>query len=257
MQPLSHFPLNPAYGAGTYRRRIRLTRQGNRVTAQLDDNNHALWARLHHDGAVVTRTEGGFYRWPTTGCVSAAEGLGVLEGMALDAPLSAIYGGGRPLGACTHMFDIAALAMAHAGRAEARRQWDVVIPDEQEGILTVSVLLDDRLIHAWRLDDLHIVAPAPLAGQSMLKGFTPWAMARFEGDALEAARVLRMGVFVARARLHITDEVIRPLALFPERHGVCYAYSSPRVETAENRRGTVVDMSDGVIEAPDPPPLID
>ena len=101
---------------------------------------------------------------------------------------------------------------------------------------------------------MRIVTPVRLAGQSIFKGFMPWALQQFEGDALEAALVLRMGLFVSRARMHITDEIARPMTLFPERHGVCYAYSSPRVETAFNRAGTVRDFSDRVTEAPPPPP---
>lgn len=256
MTPLADYPVNPAYGTGAYRRRIRLWNEDGAVSGQLDDNNHALWMRLFHDGARITGTDGGFSRWPTTGCVSAADGLRSLIGMELGTGWLSIYGEGQPRGACTHMFDLAALGIAQAARPTTERVWDVIVPDEgADGLLDAELLLDGERVHHWRLRDMAIAEPAELGGQDVLRGFMPWALARFEGDALEGAIVLRMGLFVARARTVVPDTEVLPLSRFTQRHGVCYAYSSPRFERALQRMNTVRDFSDGLVEGAPPPPL--
>jgi hypothetical protein len=84
-----------------------------------------------------------------------------------------------------------------------------------------------------------------------LAAFMPWAVERFDGDALEGATVLRMAASTARARAHITDTIPWPLAQFPERQGSCHAYSEPEFATAVHRLGVVRDFSAAV----DAPPL--
>ncbi|MFD1611444.1 hypothetical protein ACFSCW_06475 [Sphingomonas tabacisoli] len=251
MRALKTYRRNPDYGSGAFRRRIRLIHRAGAVLGMLDDNNHAIWVRLRHAEGAITAISGGFHRWPTTGCVDAEIPLQSLVGMSAATPLSELYHG-LPLLNCTHMFDLAVMTMRHAGRPEGRRVWDAVVPDAPQDALVASVELDGALVHRWKLSGDIIMEPAALAGQSVVRRFLPWAQAHFTGDALEGALMLRMAVFVSLARRYVTDDRDRPLADFPERHGVCHAYSSPRFERSIQRAGAVVDQSNGVVEQPEP-----
>jgi hypothetical protein len=253
-QPPDQYAAASDYGRGIFRRRIRLMQQDGLVTGMLDDTHHAIWVRIGHDGTVVTTVAGGFSRMPNTACPGAGIALRELRGMPLTTPLSELYGGGRPLRNCTHMFDVAALAVSHARRETGTRVFDVTIPDALTGPQKVEVRIDGRIIHDWLVDDGRIVEPAAYAGRAIIGGFSAWAYATFEGDFLEAALVLQKGWFLSRARRYVVDSA-PPVALATfraTRSGVCYAYTDPQLSTAWTVPGYVRDFSAGVVEAMPP-----
>jgi DNA mismatch repair ATPase MutL len=53
------------------------------VLALLDDPNHAMWARIHHDGARVTAVEGRTIRAPNSNCPGAPAALAGVDLTAL------------------------------------------------------------------------------------------------------------------------------------------------------------------------------
>lgn len=249
---LPRFDLNPDYGTGAFRRRIRLRHEAGAVVGVLDDNNHAMWVQLRHAEGRVTAIGGGFYRWPTTGCLGAADVLQDMVGVSIDSGRDAIGGNGRARHHCTHLFDLAMLALAMARRAEAERTWDAIVPDARGGRTIAAISLNGSVLHTWTLDGVMILPADGRAQQSLLSAFAPWAKTHFSGDALEGATVLRMAAFTARARAHVTDNRPWPLADFPERRDACHAYRSPQVDTAEHRIGVVRNFSAGVVESPLP-----
>ena len=249
---LPRFDLNPHYGAGAFRRRIRLRHEAGAVAAVLDDNNHAMWVRLRHADGRVNAIAGGFHRWPTTGCLGAADVLQDMVGVSINSGRDAVGRDGRARHHCTHLFDLTMLALSMARRAEGNRLWDAVVPDARSGRTIAKLSLDGSVLHTWMLDGVMILPAEGRAQQSLLSAFAPWAKEHFSGDALEGASVLRMAAFTARARAHITDNHPWPLADFFERRNACHAYRSPQVDTAEHRIGVVRDFSAGVVESPLP-----
>lgn len=243
------FPLNPAFGAGAFRRRLRLRHASGVVTAVLDDNNHAMWLRLKHDGVRVTFIASGYHRPPTTGCLGATEVLAELAGTPITASRQQLFADRRARRHCTHLFDLFVSALASAVGAEGERVWDAVVPDPVDDCMTARLTLNGALVHEWRMRDYVIQPDDGSPPQTLLSGFGPWAAARFQGDALEGATILRMAAFTARARAHITDDADRPLTDFPERHGACHAYRSPQLETARHYVGVVRDFSTEVAES--------
>ena len=80
----------------------------------------------------------------------------------------------------------------------------------------------------------------------MIKGFASWASASFSNvDEQEAAFVLQKGYFVSRGR-HYNLDSLAGEALIDQvfMHGACYAYTSPRLETAMRLANTTRDFSD-------------
>jgi hypothetical protein len=246
------YPPNPAYGKGIYRRRIRLRRQALSVLAMVDDTHHAMWCRIHHDGARITGIEAAFNRVPTSTCFSAGQPLRELIGLPLDIGRRELYGGGRPQRNCTHQFDAAALALTHARRPEADLVFDVVVPDETDEPVAAQVLRNGSPILQWRIQEAQILLeglpPAPL-----MRGFAAWAFGRFEGEELEAAFVLQRGYFVSRARRVLADA---PLGLRnrdnPGLAGVCHSYIEPQWAVGVKLTNHVRDFTAALIEDPEP-----
>jgi len=208
-----------------------------------------MWVELRHRDGTVSAIDGGFHRWPTTGCLGAAGILQELVGSSIATTREELVAGGRARRHCTHLYDLALLSLAMAGRPAGDRVWDAVVPDAIDGRTIASIALDGAEVVRWPLQG-QVIVPAGDEPQSLLAGFTPWASARYSGDALEGALILRMAAFTARARAHITDDQPRPLRDFPERRGACHAYSPPQVDRAVHRLNVVSDFSDGVLEEP-------
>ncbi|SCY97199.1 hypothetical protein SAMN05660666_04003 [Novosphingobium aromaticivorans] len=82
---LAHFPVDPSYGQGAYRRRLEFTALSDAMVAQVDDNFHSFWLVIEHDQVNVTGIDAGFLRAPTTMCGGAPAGLGALIGAPLAA----------------------------------------------------------------------------------------------------------------------------------------------------------------------------
>lgn len=221
----SYYARNTEYGSGVFRRAIGLTAGGNQVVAEVEDTHHGFRVILGHDGKSVTSVQGIPLRIPTTHCGAAALALHALVGKGLTESLAPIYAAEPASHQCTHMFDLAALAIAHARRG-GRRRYDVEVPDEDgEGSAWCAVSRDGRPVHRWRIRNRLIAEPSEFSGLPMLSGFIRAMSRRFSGDDLEAALVLQKGFFVSRARRWRIDMADgRGIAANRQMHDRCFAY---------------------------------
>ena len=235
---------NPRYGSGVFRRRIGVHVEDARVTVELEDGNHGFRLRLHHDADAVTADEADPIRHPFGTCAEAVRPLAQFVGARLAE-------GTRPLrerldaGAhCTHLYDMAMLALAHAGRGPRRFQYDMAVDDETDAPARAEVRRDGALVHAWLVRARHVVAPAPFAGKPMMRGFHAWAQQVFAGEALEAAGALQRAYFVAQSRRFDYDPPeANPGSADGMPQGSCYSYNRGVVERALRSRGTVRDFT--------------
>lgn len=248
------YRLNPDYGPGRYRRRIELVAGDGWVDGALEDTNHGFRCRLYHDGRRVTEVDAEALRIPFTTCPSAVDPLRKLAGLPLVDDAGAIIAQTNPNEQCTHLYDLAVLALCHAARVTAsaastprRRVIDIVIEDQpgQEAV-PAEVYIDGRLIHRWLTVDWQIVEPASLAGRGLYKGFTAWASDTFEGEESEAAFALQKGYFVGSARRFDLSALVGKSANDERDYmlGACFTYSSPQIERARRTAASVRDFSD-------------
>jgi hypothetical protein len=244
---LTIYPRNPDYGSGAFRRRVALHGRQGAVFATLDDSAHSLWCRIAHDGRAVTGTDGGFDRQPTTICHGAVASLSDLIGLPLDIGLGDLYAGRSQERQCVHLFDLAALAIVHARRGQARRIYEAIIPDQVGGPVATQFLRDGDVVLEWTIEEGVIMAPAALAGRPTIGGFTRWAVETFTGDELEAMLVFQKAHHLSRMRRRIIDGSARPLSPSPRPDGACYAYSRPQRDDAQSVVGHVRDFKNGVI----------
>lgn len=220
---------NPDYGDGIFRRRIRLTQGDHYVVAELEDCCHAMRLQLRHDGHRIVGMDGEVLRAPVTSCSLAPEKLQDFVGLALCDEQDSYRRATPAHMHCTHLYDMALLAIAHSQQAQTTQQVDITVADERAGLLESEIQLDGVLIHHWCLRGKTIEYPSEYGGQSVFKGFIAWAKQQFDGVALNCAFALQRGIMVAHARRWDMDSVAgKPAADFGPGLGVCYSYSDGR-----------------------------
>src|ERR1700754_3969540 len=124
---LAHFPRNPDYGRGIYRRLLRFAADPAGMVAQVDDTHHAYWLAIDHDGDRVTAIDAGFVRAPTTVCPGAAAGLAALIGLPVTATTARLLASFPAPANCKPLADLACWSLAQTGRSES---WEIAIPDQ-------------------------------------------------------------------------------------------------------------------------------
>ncbi|MCY4427582.1 MAG: DUF2889 domain-containing protein [Halieaceae bacterium] len=237
---------NPNYGEGCYRRRIGLKAGPGHVVGELEDDCHGFRLRLEHDGAKVTGITGETPRIPMNTCSGALRPLRELIGLPLNMPAPEIVGSVDPRSNCTHLYDLALLAMAHVGWDKPSRIYDVVVDDQPGGgrPARAEVFLDGESMVRWEVCWTSIVTPAELRGKPIMQGFSAWANQHFHGLEKEAAFVLSKGIFVGMSRRYDMSKIGGMPALYQaSMMGVCYSYSEGVVERAVRLSGSVRDFS--------------
>ena len=225
-----------------YRRFIRLWAEPGRVFAEVQDNPHHFQVTVHHDGERVEALETSSPRHPWTSCPGASEPLQRLGGMALAPRATAVGAVTDARAQCTHMFDLAGLAVAHAhahvtqGR-ERRAYACSVGADRSSGHTVAELSRDGEPMLRWQIDGEVILEPPRYAGVHLHARFMAWAEANLDVEEAEAALVLRRACFVAPSRFFDLDTVERATEL-QNMLGRCHTFSDGVVETALRVRGS-------------------
>ncbi len=225
--------VNPEYGTRVYRRRIRIEKRGGEIVAGLEDTLHAFKLVVRHDGSVVTAIEGTWVRHPNGTCPGAVNQFAPYFGRALTAQRIVFRAYSDPRQQCSHFLDVLSLVFSHALREDDVRQFDITVPDIVGGKTWAEILVNGARVHRWQIDHERVHHPASLGGRSLHAGFGRWSAQMFDGDSLEAAHVLQMGIlvsfsgmldFMAMGARHKNSAVVMaPLT------GVCYATQPERI----------------------------
>ena len=187
-----------------YRRRVDVTTCPGRVVAEMEDYVHHFRVVLEHDGAVVTRAEGTGVRVPWTTCPLGAAGVAALTGTPIGAPRRPDEWVTDRTDQCTHVLDLAAVALGHAG-GEGVRYDARVSPGA--GPRRTAVLRDgDEELLRWDLED-NVVASGPFAGTSLRGPELKAAMDALPDPLLrEQVAVLRRACQIAPSRAIDLDD---------------------------------------------------
>ena len=98
---------------------------------------------------------------------------------------------------CTHLYDLAALAGAHA-LDTAALTYDLAVSDPVAGEVASQLARNGEVLFDWRLRDRVLMAPEPLSGVP-LAGLRDW-IAGLAPDMAEAARALQWASMIAIGR---------------------------------------------------------
>ena len=232
---------------GLYRRRIRLVApEAGVVEGGLEDDFHHFEVTLHHDGERVRDVDARSIRWPWTTCPAAAGPLRALAGMPLSPRCLAAGEYTNPKANCTHMFDLAGLAVAHAARGTSSRQYDAEVPVGAAAVRgqgAVRLRRDGAVALEWTLGDRAIVEPLAYAGAPWTGGFFRWADTTLPVEEAEAAIVLRRACEIGMGRGMDLDSVDRADELAELMRGVCYTMQPAVIGTSLRNKGTIRDFS--------------
>jgi len=236
------FATNPAYGHGLCRRLVRIDVADGVISAHLSDTFHEMCCRIWHDGQSVLAIEGTSIRVPTTACPGAVAVLQELVGTPLTASGQHFYGGGRARHHCTHLYDLAVLAIRHATGPAGTTCYDAQVPDETDRPVEISVMRDGVKVHRWTVREGVILDPPALAGRTLDKGFAAWAADAFASHELDAATILARTWLIAIGRRFLIDEAAgERIDINTEMIGRCFAYQPERVATAHFIPGQLRD----------------
>lgn len=228
---------------GFYRRRQLTINEPGLARGEMEDDPHRYTVRFEHDGRRVTRADGIPIRTPWTLCPEAVGALGALVGATLDPDLLAPGRLTNPRLQCTHMFDIACLALSHAARGIARRQYDVSVRvDLIHGPREAQLRRDGEIVFDWIADTRRILSPAPYAGRE-IAALLAWAREDIKDpDLFEAIFVLRRALGIARSRDVELDRFHH--AGSGALMGACYVLQPERAPKAARVKGSTLDFSD-------------
>lgn len=227
-------------GVGAYERRIELvTVSRGEVRGEMEDDFHHFRVSIAHDGRRVTALDGDAARHPWSTCPDALGPLRALVGVPLDADATAAGAHADPRRSCTHWFDLAGLAVAHAASGRRRRRYDVVIPDRTPDAHTTARLdRDGERVLDWEVDARTVLGPEPYTGRRLGRGFLDWARTTLDLEAAEAAVVLRRACTISMGRLMDLDDYDRACEVGHGMDGTCHTFTPGVMEQALRVRGS-------------------
>ena len=233
------------WGEGVYRRRITVRRTGpTSVVGELEDDFHHFGVRVEHDESAITAIGAVTERHPWDVCAEAGDPIQAVIGTTLrDHP--AVLAEHDARRNCTHLFDLAGLAVAHAARATEERRFEAEVTDPTPGgDRTARLWVDGALSIDWTLQQREVVGPDRWAGIPLWKGFMAWALAELDDATAEAAIVLRRAVDISRGRMQDLDDYRSNAELAGFMTGICHAFTPENNERGVRLVGSARDFTD-------------
>lgn len=241
---MSEAPGYRVHRPGIYRRRLRIRTTPGWARADLEDDPHRYGIEIDHDGERVTAIREHMLRTPWTLCLQAGTALQRLVGMPLSADATAIFRHTAASEQCTHMFDTAGLAIAHAARGTPLRQYDIEAPYWlPSGPRELRLRRDGVDVLSWTIEGRSILAPAPYAGQEWQK-MLGWTRETFQdADDVEAVVVMRRAVMISHGRT-VSLDPLDNAAGTGHVSGACYVFTPGVAEHAKRHYGSTLDFTD-------------
>jgi hypothetical protein len=246
---------------GVYRRRIVLDSSGQLVRAAVEDDFHHFEIELSMADEVVSAIDVRSFRHTWTTCPGAVAALDDFIGQRIESRILRRKDVTDPSQHCTHLYDLAILAICRGSRGVGRTVYDIEIEDRFQirnnekapldppdhrnypalGRSEAYLRRDGVLALHWSLDGHVITAPSEVAGIDYRK-IGKWAEKLDDDSVLEAIKVLRQGVFVSEGRLFDLDGMDGPSQTrLPE--GVCYALQRENIRDGYRPSGMQIDFT--------------
>ena len=230
MTPLDELP--------GFRRRFRITPEAASVCAEVEDDFHHMSVTLRHDGKTATALDPVMQRVPWTICPGA---LTTIRDTFTGIALADFAARGEKRENCTHLYDLALLAAAHAEDREILVM-DILVSDPIDSLRRAEIRRNGEFMVGWVDSKYKIVEPPEIAGISLDK-LRPW-IDSLTPPQREAARLLQWGAILAHGRS-------RPVAKQSDASSIgvdrCYTFQSRRVASAV-RIDAIRDFSNGKLQ---------
>ena len=220
-----------------FRRRIRISPAPGHVLSEVEDDYHCMNVSIHHDNEIAHTVKACLTRAPWTTCPGAvAKCEQTFQGVALQG----FPARGDKASNCTHLFDLALLAAAHAFD-DLPLVYDVFVSDPIDDRRRAEIFRNGEFVLGWFDANYRIVEPAELAGMK-LHDMRSW-IDDLEPAQQEAARVLRWVSLIAHGRIIPMNRQSDASRMPPS----CYTFQPERAAVA-TRIGKIMDFSDGTVQ---------
>lgn len=227
---------SPTFPPGLWRR-IVLQPGDGWIGSALEDDMHRFHIRIDHAEGRVTQVTAKAVRHPWSACPGATNFIAT----ELTGERLAEVGRRDPAQHCTHLYDLAILASAHAGDTRPTR-FDMRVADRVDGRTTATLAENGVERLRWQLDGTAI------AGTDRdLRQLSKWKQ-ELPANEAEWATLLRRAVFVSGARQYIAPDLEQTAALNVGRMGVCFNYQMPQAESSTRTPSWHKDFSMSGIE---------
>jgi hypothetical protein len=225
-----------------FRRRVGIDSTGDdtrgEVRASLEDDFHHFRVRVAHADGKVQQVEGWAVRHPYSTCPLAANQLVRLVNAPLNGPAHSVMRLTNPTEQCTHLMELAGLAIAAAARSIPQRWYDIAVPRRVDGRTLATLDKDGNRMLAWELLDTTITGPAPFQGVSLRAGMAAWALAQLSEEEAEAALILRRCALISLGRAKNLDAQVHA-----EPTGRCFVQQPGRAAQGLRKVGSIVDFT--------------
>jgi hypothetical protein len=228
--------MHTAPDAPGFRRRFRITPTPGSVCSEVEDDFHRMRVTIEHDGVVARTVKATLLRAPWSTCPEAVQKCEqTFTGVALRE-----FPARRDKAVnCTHLYDLALLAAAHAFE-DAVLVYDVSVSDPVNGRRHARLWRNAEPIFEWWDQDYRIVEPPALAGRQLLD-LRSWIDA-LEPPQQEAARILQSASLIAHGRIIPLEKQSDASRMPPS----CYTFQPQQAARAQ-RTGKSRDFSGGSI----------
>jgi hypothetical protein len=229
--------MNRVECAPGFRRRFRITPTPGHVVSEVEDDYHRMQVAIDHDEVVANSVRADLIRAPWTTCPGAAR---VCESIFTGVALQDFPGRRTDRAAnCTHLYDLALLAAAHALDA-APLVYDIAVSDPVDGRRQAQIKRNGATLLVWSDSNFQVVEPASLAGMP-ITDLRPW-LDRLEPQQREPARLLSWASVIAHGRA-IPLEQQSDASRMP---ASCYTFQ-PEMAARARRVGEIRDFSAGTL----------
>lgn len=220
---------------------------GSRIEGELIDNVHQFCVSMLHDGDRIQSVEARAVRFPWTSCPAGLDRLKALVG----TPLRQDNERSMPIDKaqqCTHLYDLAKLAISHAFDGGSLR-YDIRVDAQHDGDgAEGEICRDGSTILRWSVRNGRIISDGPFQGHATT-GKAEWPAAVANDPAIvEAAILLRRGllVFFGRRRSKGTVHATQ----LPYMDGACLTFQPGVMEGAIRPPGFTDHAVDRVAHIP-------
>jgi hypothetical protein len=209
------------------------------VRAALEDDFHHFRVRAYHRANLIVEIEGQALRYPYSACPEATGQLQHLIGMPLSSIAHSVTRQTDAQHQCTHLLDLAGLAIATAARRTPRCRYDIRVPRRINGKTSPVLELDGEALLNWDVNGSIIENPEPFVGIDLRAGMARWALNNLPEELAQAALLLRRSTQISIGRVYNLD-----LQEHASSTGRCYSQQPVRAPSALRIKGSTWDFGD-------------
>ena len=221
-----------------FRRRVDIIAHADHVRAALEDDFHHFRVWASHTAGHVTAIGGEALRYPYSLCPQAGDQLQALIGMPLARIAHSVTRHTDASHQCTHLLDLAGLAIARAARGAGERRYEIQVGARIDGHTRASLSCNSGQVLSWEVNGTMIEGPPPFAGVNLREGMARWALGTLSEDTAEASLLLRRCTLISMGRAYNLDEQAHAVS-----SGRCYSQQPARAEQALRMQGSTLDFS--------------